>query len=45
MADAGWVGIHCPRPMDGREATFTQQILYYAELNARGLPALPGTAA
>jgi len=42
MADAGWVGIHWPSAHGGRDATFTQQILYYSALTARGLPALPG---
>lgn len=42
MADGGWVGIHWPREYGGRDASFTQQILYHAELTARGLPRLVG---
>ncbi|MBV9996724.1 MAG: acyl-CoA dehydrogenase [Caulobacteraceae bacterium] len=42
MADAGWVGIHWPKAWGGRDATLTQQIMFYAEITARGLPLLPG---
>ncbi|MDB5448375.1 MAG: acyl-CoA dehydrogenase, partial [Phenylobacterium sp.] len=42
MAEAGWVGIHWPSEYGGRDASFTQQILYYAEMIGRGLPNLPG---
>lgn len=42
MADGGWVGIHWPQQYGGRDASFTQQILYHAELTARGLPRLVG---
>jgi alkylation response protein AidB-like acyl-CoA dehydrogenase len=42
MADAGWAGIHWPKAWGGRDASFTQQIMYYAEITGRGLPALPG---
>ena len=42
MAETGWIGIHWPKAYGGRDATFTQQILYYAELTKRRLPALPG---
>src|SRR5690606_15132655 len=42
MADAGWVGVHWPKAYGGRDASFTQQVLYYAELVKRGLPPFPG---
>ena len=42
MADGGWVGVHWPKAYGGRDATFTQQVLYHAELTARGLPRLVG---
>jgi len=42
MADAGWVGIHWPKAWGGRDASFTQQIMFYAEITGRGLPMLPG---
>lgn len=42
LADAGWVGLHWAKDAGGREASFTQQVLYYAEMTKRGLPALPG---
>jgi alkylation response protein AidB-like acyl-CoA dehydrogenase len=42
MAEGGWVGVHWPVAYGGRDATFTQQVLYHAELTARGLPRLPG---
>jgi len=42
MAQAGWVGLHWPVAYGGRGATFTQQILYYAEIAKRQLGALPG---
>ncbi len=42
MAEGGWVGIHWPQAHGGRDANFTQQVLYHAELTARGLPRLPG---
>ncbi len=42
MAEGGWVGIHWPTEFGGRDASFTQQVLYHAELTARGLPRLPG---
>ncbi len=42
MAQAGWVGLHWPEAYGGRGASFTQQILYYAEIAKRQLGALPG---
>src|SRR3546814_5423780 len=42
LADAGWAGLHWSKSAGGREASFTQQVLYYAELTRRGLPPLPG---
>ena len=42
MAQAGWVGLHWATAYGGRDASFTQQILYYAELARRELPPLPG---
>jgi len=42
MADGAWVGVHWPREHGGRDANFTQQVLYHSELAARGLPALIG---
>ncbi len=42
MAEGGWVGTHWPAEYGGRDATFTQQVLYHTELTARGLPRLPG---
>jgi alkylation response protein AidB-like acyl-CoA dehydrogenase len=42
MAEGGWAGIHWPKAYGGRDATFTQQVLYYAELVKRGFPAFPG---
>jgi alkylation response protein AidB-like acyl-CoA dehydrogenase len=42
MASGRWVGLHWPVEFGGRAATLTQQIVYNAELTARGLPALPG---
>lgn len=42
LADAGWAGLHWSAAAGGREASFTQQVLYYAEMTRRGLPALPG---
>ncbi len=42
MADAGWVGVHWPREYGGRDATFTQQMLYHGELASRRIPPLPG---
>lgn len=42
LADAGWAGLHWSREAGGKEASFTQQVLYYAEMTKRGLPALPG---
>ncbi len=42
MAQAGWVGLHWPVAYGGRGASFTQQILYYAEIAKRQLGALPG---
>jgi len=42
MAEGGWVGVHWPEAYGGRDASFTQQVLYHAELTARGLPRLVG---
>jgi 3-oxochol-4-en-24-oyl-CoA dehydrogenase len=42
MAQAGWVGLHWPVAYGGKGASFTQQILYYAEIAKRQLGALPG---
>lgn len=42
LADAGWVALHWSRLAGGKEASFTQQVLYYAEMAKRGLPPLPG---
>jgi alkylation response protein AidB-like acyl-CoA dehydrogenase len=42
LAEAGWVGIHWAKSAGGREASFTQQVLYYSELTRRRLPPLPG---
>jgi alkylation response protein AidB-like acyl-CoA dehydrogenase len=42
MADAGWVGIHWPKAFNGREASFTQQVLYHTEIAVRNLPRLIG---
>lgn len=42
LADAGWVALHWAKAAGGREASFTQQVLYYAEMTRRGLPPLPG---
>src|SRR3546814_19347436 len=42
LADAGWEGLHWSKSAGGREASFTQQVLYYAALPRRGLPPLPG---
>lgn len=42
LADAGWVGIHWPTRFGGRDASFTQQVLYHSELASRGLPPLVG---
>lgn len=42
LAEAGWCGLHWAKSAGGREASFTQQVLYYAEMTKRGLPALPG---
>lgn len=42
LAEAGWVALHWSRFAGGKEASFTQQVLYYAEMAKRGLPPLPG---
>ena len=42
LADAGWAALHWSKTAGGREASFTQQVLYYAEMTRRGLPPLPG---
>lgn len=42
LADAGWMALHWAKWAGGREASFTQQVLYYAEMTKRGLPPLPG---
>ncbi len=42
MAEAGWSGIHWPEEFGGRDASFTQQVLFYSELSARGIPPLVG---
>ncbi|MEQ3648814.1 acyl-CoA dehydrogenase [Hyphomonas sp.] len=42
MAEDNWAGIHWPVEYGGRAASFTQQVLYYAELTKRGVPPLPG---
>lgn len=42
LAQAGWVGLHWAKVAGGREASFTQQVLYYSEMVRRRLPALPG---
>lgn len=42
MAEGNWAGIHWPVEYGGRAASFTQQVLYYAEMTKRGLPPLPG---
>ena len=42
MAEENWTGIHWPIEYGGRGASFTQQVLYYAELTKRGVPPLPG---
>jgi alkylation response protein AidB-like acyl-CoA dehydrogenase len=42
LAEAGWVALHWPKAYGGKDASFTQQILYYAEMATRDLPALPG---
>jgi len=42
LAEAGWVGLHWAKSVGGKEASFTQQVLYYAEMTKRGLPPLPG---
>jgi alkylation response protein AidB-like acyl-CoA dehydrogenase len=42
LAEAGWMGLHWAKSAGGREASFTQQVLYYAEMTKRGLPPLPG---
>jgi alkylation response protein AidB-like acyl-CoA dehydrogenase len=42
LAEAGWIALHWAKSAGGREASFTQQVLYYAEMAKRGLPPLPG---
>jgi len=42
MADAGWAGIHWPKEYNGREASFSQQVLYHTEIAVRNLPRLIG---
>ncbi len=42
LAEAGWTALHWAKWAGGREASFTQQVLYYAEMARRGLPPLPG---
>jgi len=42
LADAGWMALHWAKWAGGREASFTRQVLYYAEMTKRGLPPLPG---
>ena len=42
MADAGWAGIHWPKQFGGREASFTQQVLYHSELATRDIPPFVG---
>jgi alkylation response protein AidB-like acyl-CoA dehydrogenase len=42
MAEAGWMGVHWSSAHGGRDASFTQQVLYYAELTRHSLPPLPG---
>lgn len=42
LADSGWAALHWARSAGGREASFTQQVLYYAEMAKRGLPPLAG---
>ncbi len=42
LAEAGWMALHWPKAHGGKDASFTQQILYYAEMAARDLPPLPG---
>jgi alkylation response protein AidB-like acyl-CoA dehydrogenase len=42
LAEAGWIALHWAKAAGGREASFTQQVLYYAEMAKRGLPPLPG---
>ncbi|MBV9512032.1 MAG: acyl-CoA dehydrogenase, partial [Caulobacteraceae bacterium] len=42
LADGGWAGIHWPGAFGGRDASFTQQVVYHATLAGRGLPALIG---
>lgn len=42
LAEGGWAAIHWAKSAGGREASFTQQVLYYAEMVRRRLPPLPG---
>src|SRR3546814_17003518 len=42
LADAVWACLFWSESAGAREASFTQQVLYYAELTRRGLPPLPG---
>jgi alkylation response protein AidB-like acyl-CoA dehydrogenase len=42
MAEGNWSGIHWPTEFGGRDASFTQQVLFYSEITARGIPPLVG---
>lgn len=42
LAEGGWAGIHWPREFGGRDATFTEQVLYHSELASRGFPGIIG---
>ncbi|MBV9842138.1 MAG: acyl-CoA dehydrogenase [Sphingomonadaceae bacterium] len=36
LADGGWAGIHWPKAFGGRDASFTQQVIYHSMLARRG---------
>jgi len=42
LADGGWAGIHWPKAYGGRDASFTQQVIYHSMLAMRGAAPLIG---
>jgi 3-oxochol-4-en-24-oyl-CoA dehydrogenase len=42
LADGGWAGIHWPKAHGGRDASFTQQVIYHSMMATRGAAPLIG---